>query len=639
MRAFRNLPIRYKLMSSMVACLLLFMAISTALGFALTGASLRERVVGQELPAMVGEIRNDILRQIGTPLALARSVAGNSFMLDWEAAGEPEEGRAAWTRYAQSVKRQAGASSVFWVSGNTGRYFGEHGLERQLTPRGGRDQWFYELLGSGKQQVLEIDKDVSSGAYMLFINVRFDAGAGRQGIAGLGLSVDGLAQAVRAYQVGGSGSVYLVRGNGSILVHRDPALADGRHWLRDRPGFSAGLSDALLNHKRFAHAMYEVPSGRQIIASSYVPELDVYVIVELPEAQVLEGVWSTIALASAVAGLVGGGVGLLLIWLVSRTIALPVGRAAHLLEEMLQEIADGRGDLSRRMPVETGDEVGALAMAFNRFVSSLERMVGAVRQAADSVAVASSEVAQGNQDLSRRTERAASALQQTAAALSGLTDSVQANTEATRSAGQLAQSARVVAERGGVAFEQVVQTMEGINGASRKIADIIGVIDGIAFQTNLLALNAAVEAARAGEQGRGFAVVAGEVRSLARRSADAAREVRQLITDSVDRVGNGSRQVEHAGDTMRELLEAVARVVRIIEEIGDASQAQGRGIAEINQAMAGLDDATQQNAALVEQSAAAAASLHRQAERLTGEVSAFKLGDGASPGAVGSGGA
>ena len=223
--------------------------------------------------------------------------------------------------------------------------------------------------------------------------------------------------------------------------------------------------------------------------------------------------------------------------------------------------------------------------------------------------------------------------------MSGLTDSVQANTEATRSAGQLAQSARVVAERGGVAFEQVVQTMEGINGASRKIADIIGVIDGIAFQTNLLALNAAVEAARAGEQGRGFAVVAGEVRSLARRSADAAREVRQLITDSVDRVGNGSRQVEHAGDTMRELLEAVARVVRIIEEIGDASQAQGRGIAEINQAMAGLDDATQQNAALVEQSAAAAASLHRQAERLTGEVSAFKLGDGASPGAVGSGGA
>ncbi|MFD2756290.1 methyl-accepting chemotaxis protein [Comamonas terrae] len=624
MHAFRNLSIRTKLMASMVACLLLFVSISTALGFVLTGASLRERVVGQELPAVVGEIRNDILRQIGTPLAVARSIAGNSFVLDWEAAGEPEEGNAAWAQYAHAVKQQAGASSVFWVSGTTGRYFGEQGPVRRLAPKGEGDQWFYDLLDSGKQQVLEIDKDVSSSVYMLFINVRFDAGQGRQGIAGLGLSVDGLAQAVRGYKVGESGSVSLVRGNGSILVHRDPALVDGKHWLKDRPGFSADLSAALLNRERFAHAMYEAPSGRQIIASSYVPELDVYVIAELPETQVLGGVRRTIALTSAVAGVVGGGIGLLVIWLVSRAIAAPVGRAAR----MLEEIADGHGDLSRRMPVESHDEVGALAAAFNRFVSSLERMVGAVRQAADSISVASSEVAQGNQDLSQRTEQAASALQQTAASLSVLTDSVQANTEATRSAGQLAQSARGVAERGGAAFQQVVVTMEGIHHASRKIADIIGVIDGIAFQTNILALNAAVEAARAGEQGRGFAVVAAEVRSLAQRSAEAAKEVRQLITDSVTQVGSGSQQVEHAGATMHELLDAVAKVARIIEEISDASQTQGRGIAEINQSVAGLDDATQQNSALVEQSAAAAASLREQAARLMGEVSAFKLGEG-----------
>ncbi|GEQ77022.1 methyl-accepting chemotaxis protein [Comamonas testosteroni] len=623
MHAFRNLSIRTKLMSSMLACLLLFVAISTTLGFVLTGASLRERVVGQELPAVVGEIRNDILRQIGTPLAMARSVAGNSFVLDWEAAGEPEDGNAAWARYAQAVKQQAGASSVFWVSGTTGQYFGEQGPVRKLAPKGQGDQWFYELLAGDKSQVLEIDKDVSSNAYMLFINVRFDAGQGRQGIAGLGLSVDELAQAVRAYQVGESGSVSLVRGNGSILVHRDPALVDGKHWLKDRPGFSAGLSAALLNRERFAHAMYEAPSGRQLIASSYVPELDLYVIAELPEAQVLGGVRRTIALTSAVAGLVGGGIGLLVIWLVSRAIAAPVGRAAR----MLEEIADGHGDLSRRMPVESNDEVGALASAFNRFVSSLERMVGAVRQAADSISVASSEVAQGNQDLSQRTEQAASALQQTAASLSVLTDSVQANTEATRSAGDLAQSARGVAERGGAAFQQVVVTMEGINHSSRKIADIIGVIDSIAFQTNILALNAAVEAARAGEQGRGFSVVAAEVRSLAQRSAEAAKEVRQLITDSVTQVGSGSQQVAHAGATMQELLDAVARVTRIIDEISDASQTQGRGIAEINQSVAGLDDATQQNSALVEQSAAAATSLREQAARLMGEVSAFKLGE------------
>ena len=624
MHAFRNLSIRTKLMASMVSCLLLFVAISTTLGLVLTGASLRERVVGQELPAVVGEIRNDILRQIGMPLAMARSLAANSYVLDWEAAGDPEAGITAWVRHAQAVKQQAGASSVFWVSGSTGRYFGEQGLTRRLAPRGQGDHWFYDMLAGGKSQVLEIDKDVGSGAYMLFINVRFDAGQGRLGIAGLGLSVDGLAQAVRAYQVGESGSVSLVRGNGSILVHRDPALADGKHWLKDQPGFSGALSATLLNRERFAHALYDAPSGRQLIASSYVPELDLYVIAELPEAQVLGGVRRTIALTSAVAGLVGGGIGLVVIWLVSRAIAAPVGRAAR----MLEDIADGHGDLSRRMPVESHDEVGALASAFNRFVSSLERMVGAVRQAADSISVASSEVAQGNQDLSQRTEHAASALQQTAASLSMLTDSVQANSEATRSAGDLAQSARGVAERGGAAFQQVVVTMEGIRHASRKIVDIIGVIDSIAFQTNILALNAAVEAARAGDQGRGFAVVAAEVRSLAQRSAEAAKEVRQLITDSVTQVGSGSQQVAHAGATMQELLDAVGKVARIIDEIGGASQSQGRGIAEINQSVAGLDVATQQNSSLVEQSAAAATSLREQAARLMAEVSAFKLGEG-----------
>ncbi|MEG0556699.1 MAG: Cache 3/Cache 2 fusion domain-containing protein, partial [Comamonas sp.] len=302
MHVFRNLSIQTKLMSSMVACLLLFVTVSTVLGFVLTGASLSERVVSQELPAVVGEIRNDILRQIGMPLAMAKSVAGNSFVLDWETAGEPEGGNAAWAKYAQAVKQQARASSVFWVSGSTGQYFGEQGLVRKLAPTGQGDKWFYDLLASDKSQVLEIDKDASSNVYMLFINVKFDAGHGKQGIAGLSLSVDELAQAVRGYKVGESGSISLVRGNGSILVHRDPALVDGKHWLKDRPGFSADLSASLLKRERFAHAMYDAPSGRQLIASSYVPELDVYVIAELPEAQVLGGVRRTIALTSIVAG-------------------------------------------------------------------------------------------------------------------------------------------------------------------------------------------------------------------------------------------------------------------------------------------------------------------------------------------------
>ena len=625
LNVLRNLSIRYKLMSGMLACLLLFVAIATALGFFLTGANLRERVVTLELPAVVGEIRNDILRQIGAPLAIAKTTASNSFLLDWEAADQPAEGDAAWVKYASSVKKQAGAETVFWVSGSTQKYLTNEGLVRMLAPKGQGEQWFYDFLEQGASQMLAIDKDASSSKYMMFINIRFDAGDKRQGIAGLGLSVDSLAQTVRSYKVGESGSVFLVRGNGSILVHRDPDLADGAHWLKDLPGFSASLSSALLDKKPFVHAVYDTAEGPHIVASSYVPELDLYVLAELPEAQVLGDMRRTIALTSLIAAVVGGGIGLLVILFVSRAIAAPVGRAAR----MLEEIADGHGDLSRRMLVESADEVGVLGSAFNRFVSSLERMVGAVRQAADSISVASSEVAQGNLDLSQRTEEAASALQHTAASLAQLTSSVQVNSEATRNAGELAQVARGVAERGGAAFEQVVSTMEGINGSSRKIADIISVIDGIAFQTNILALNAAVEAARAGEQGRGFAVVAAEVRSLAQRSAEAAKEVRQLITASVEQADQGSQLVQSAGVTMRELLQSVTQVTHIIGEISQTSAAQGRGITEINESLAALDGATQQNSALVEESAAAAASLREQASRLLSEVSAFKLGESA----------
>ncbi len=630
MPLLRNLSIRQKLMFSMLATLLLFIVISSTLGYIMTGRALRERVVTVELPAVVGEIRNDILTQIGAPLSTSQAIINNSFLLDWESAGLPDTGVDAWVKFAKNLKEKTRAATVFWVSGATGKYFTEAGLNRTLSKDAPGDGWFYGFLSGTKPYGLDIDKDAGSSAYMMFINARFDAGNGKVGIAGLGLAVDQLASAIRGYKVGQTGSVALVRANGTLLVHTDPALVDGKHLLKDLPGFTPELSTALLAKEKFTTTSYDAPVGRELVASSYVPELDMYVVAQVPEQEVLGDVRRTALLASVVAGLIGGAVGLLVILLVSKAIAAPVGRAAR----MLGEIADGDGDLSRRMPVETGDEIGQLADAFNRFVGSLERMVGEVRQAADSISVASSEVASGNQDLSNRTEQTASALQQTASSLASLTTSVQTNTEATQSAGQLAQSARSVAERGGAAVDQVVVTMESINGSSRKIADIIAVIDGIAFQTNILALNAAVEAARAGEQGRGFAVVASEVRSLAGRSAEAAKEIRSLITTSVEQVESGSQQVQRAGQTMHELLGSVSKVTRIIEEISVASSEQGRGIADINASISGLDTATQQNSALVEQSAAAAASLREQADRLLGEVSAFKLGEDARRGST-----
>ncbi|WP_245503598.1 methyl-accepting chemotaxis protein [Aquabacterium lacunae] len=286
------------------------------------------------------------------------------------------------------------------------------------------------------------------------------------------------------------------------------------------------------------------------------------------------------------------------------------------------------GDLTSRIDVKRQDEIGELLNALRDMNEHLRTLVGDVRQAGEAIATGADEIALGNSDLSHRTETQASNLQQTAASMEQLTSSVNHNAEAALQANQLASQARDVASRGGELVSHVVGTMGEISEASRKINDIIGVIDGIAFQTNILALNAAVEAARAGEQGRGFAVVAGEVRSLARRSADAAREIKQLIHNSVEKVDNGSRLVSDAGHTMEEIVTQVRRVSELIEEISHSTHEQSTGISQVSQAVGQLDEVTQQNAALVEQSAAAAESLKGQSHRLVSSVHAFRLGEG-----------
>jgi methyl-accepting chemotaxis protein len=283
------------------------------------------------------------------------------------------------------------------------------------------------------------------------------------------------------------------------------------------------------------------------------------------------------------------------------------------------------GDLTTRIVASTRDEVGQLLTALKSMNDNLSKVVGEVRQGTDTIATASGQIASGNQDLSSRTEQQASSLQQTAASMEELTSTVKQNADNARQANQLAASASEVAVRGGSVVSEVVDTMGSINSSSRKIVDIIAVIDGIAFQTNILALNAAVEAARAGEQGRGFAVVAAEVRNLAQRSAAAAKEVKGLIDDSVGKVEAGSQKVAEAGQTMDEIVASVRRVTDIMGEIAAASQEQTTGIEQINQAITQMDQVTQQNAALVEEAAAAAASLQDQAGNLSKLVGVFRL--------------
>ena len=314
-------------------------------------------------------------------------------------------------------------------------------------------------------------------------------------------------------------------------------------------------------------------------------------------------------------------------FVLTRSITGPLRQAAR----SARFIADG--DLTQPIHSEGKDEAAELLQALKSMQDNLVGIVGNVRSGTDTIATASSQIAAGNHDLSSRTEEQASSLEETAASMEELTSTVKQNADNARQANQLAVSASSVAVKGGSVVAEVVGTMGAINASSRKIVDIIGVIDGIAFQTNILALNAAVEAARAGEQGRGFAVVAAEVRNLAQRSAAAAKEIKTLIGDSVDKVEEGSKQVAEAGRTMDEIVDSVKRVTDIMAEITAASQEQTSGIEQINQAITQMDQVTQQNAALVEEAAAAASSLQEQASGLSQVVSVFKVDGGHAPAA------
>ena len=407
---------------------------------------------------------------------------------------------------------------------------------------------------------------------------------------------------------------------GNILAHANSALT-----LKPVADLAAGLDNALFTRLagQRGHEVVNIDGRPQLVYAARVDGTPWMLAVVADEADALSALTrlgQTAMLSTIV-----------FVLLASVVMAAVVGRMLRrltLVRDALQGIASGEGDLTRRLDAQGRDELAQIAQGFNQFADKIAAVLLRIRQSAESVRLATSEIASGNQDLSSRTEGQASSLEETAAAMEELTATVQQNAANARQANQLAQEASQVTAQGGAAVQQVVQTMDGIHHASRKIEDIISVIDGIAFQTNILALNAAVEAARAGEQGRGFAVVATEVRQLAQRSATAAKEIKALIDDSVRQVNAGSRLVQDAGQTMEKVEHSIRRVSAIVAEISNASQEQSTGIAEIGDAVSQMDQATQQNAALVEQASAAAQSLQQQAHELAEVVAAFRLPQG-----------
>ena len=407
--------------------------------------------------------------------------------------------------------------------------------------------------------------------------------------------------------------------------------ADGRRAYEPLPGLMQAFGAAADSTVALVVAGRQAEAFTHLVDHAVPARNNLLAPLEAEKRRQLERLGADLGLVASQAGLsrttVLGAVALVAAGLaVFAAFAVRVLRQLGAEPDALKTVADAvaAGDLTTRIELRPGD-TGSVMAALSAMTANLDRVVRGVRANAEGVATASSQIASGNADLSRRTESQAASLEQTASSMEQLGATVRRNADNARQANQLAVASSESAGSGGDTVREVVRTMEGISESSRRIADIIGVIDGIAFQTNILALNAAVEAARAGEQGRGFAVVAGEVRNLAQRSGTAAREIKALIGESVERVQQGAKLVDRAGDSMRGIVESIRRVTDIVGEISAASDEQSRGVAQVGAAVTDLDRATQQNAALVEQSAAAAASLRQQSQHLVQSVSSFRL--------------
>ncbi|MDR3004792.1 MAG: Cache 3/Cache 2 fusion domain-containing protein [Acidovorax sp.] len=437
-----------------------------------------------------------------------------------------------------------------------------------------------------------------------------------------------LKTSIRALQVGDGGYYYVLRSDGpaagTLVVH--PAK-EGQSILESKDSDGRAFIREIVERKQgvisypWANPGEQEPREKLAVFGQYAPWNWVFVASAYKDEAVAEtrrliGMFAAMGLGAV---LVLAGVWWLLL---RRMIVRPLNEASQLARTI------AAGDLTVKIPHVRQDEIGQLLDAMNHTVDGLSSVVRTVQTQAESVAMASAEIAQGNMDLASRTESEASALEETAAAMEELGSTVAHNADHARTADQLARSAEQVVSEGGLAVRQVVQAMQGIDAGSRRIADITGVIDGIAFQTNILALNAAVEAARAGEHGRGFAVVAGEVRALAQRSAEAAKEIQQLISTSVAEVSQGNHRAAQAGQTMEQAVSEIQKVTQLISNISHASAEQSSGVAQVGEAVTNMDQTTQKNAALVEEMAGATASLRQQSEELLQAVSVFRLQGG-----------
>ncbi|WP_105133301.1 methyl-accepting chemotaxis protein [Burkholderia sp. BE12] len=477
--------------------------------------------------------------------------------------------------------------------------------------------WYKQAVEAGRLVVTALYLDASTGKPAFAFAAPILRGGTLKGVLAASLYMERASEIVASMHPTPSSFAFLVDRSGRLIAGAKTDLI-----MKPALGLSPDLTPERLAGLQAASEPVAVDIGgaTKLLRAQPIAGTDWSLVMALDRSDVTAGM-RAVATTTLVAILVVACIAAALVGALTNA----AFKRVLLVRDALTDVASGSGDLTKRLEADGSDEAAQIARAFNLFAEKISAILLQIRAFSESVSVASAEIAQGNQDLSSRTEHAASSLQETAAALEEIAGTARNSADAATQVNRLAESASGVALRGGAVVSQVIETMGEITKASTEISNIIGVIDGIAFQTNILALNAAVEAARANEHGRGFAVVAGEVRTLAQRSAQAAREIKHLIQSSVERIEGGSGLVQTAGATMDEIVEGVRGISSVIAEMTVAANEQSTGLAQVNQAVSQLDHSTQQNAALVEESAAAAALLREQAAQLAQTVGEFKL--------------
>ncbi|UTH75365.1 methyl-accepting chemotaxis protein [Chromobacterium sp. IIBBL 290-4] len=643
---FKNWSVKQKILVSVALILIAALAIAGTVSTRMFQAALTERLEQHELKATVESIRNDLDAQIAMPLSQTRQMAANTYLLDWTAAGEPESGVPAWQHYAKALMQTSGAAIISWTSEATLNIYIDHSTVK-ADPKG-NDKWLADFLASGRESQFTLGSETGKQQVMMFVNVLANKDKpGHRAVAALGYDVTAMADKVRKMAVGEHGQVYVADASGQVRLHRDPAAMQKKTLLAELPGLSA-IAPQLLNKTGFNLVRFDGPDGPRLAASSYMPNADWFVVVEMDPNEVYGAVTRTIWWVAGVDALVLA-LALLLIWWVSGFISRPLVQ----LRNAMGALVSGNGDLTLRLPVESRDETGQVAAAFNQFMEQLRGLFLQVREQSAQLHHSAGELARMTERLSSGSrynadlsETTAATIEQLSVSVSHIAGNCHGTAEAVEQAGALSsQSAdavgKVSVEIGSVAesMDEVKSVMEELERRSAQVGSIAGVIKDIADQTNLLALNAAIEAARAGEQGRGFAVVADEVRKLAERTSQATVE----IDDMVDGMQQGSGQarervaatygvvqggVELAEAAQRQIAEiqsSMQLVVRQAAEIRDAASEQSKATEDMARTAEQMSSQATQSDAEITRAGEVVADLERLSQSLEQVVGRFRL--------------